>query len=56
MIHVMKKDIIKQEYNSKCCRWRLGFALKVTFEQDLTEVREQAAWIIQENVTLEKVI
>lgn len=50
-----KWNWVRQD-SSKGWRWRLGFALKVTFEQDQTEAREWAIWIIRENVMLEKVI
>lgn len=56
MICGMKENKIKQERIIVSVQQRLGFALKVTFEEYLTEAREHAIWIIWENVMLEKVV
>lgn len=56
MICGMKKNKIKQEKTIGSVRQRLGFVLKVTFEQYLMQAQEQAIWIIWENIMLEKVM
>lgn len=52
----MKENKARDD-DRKCWRHRvLGFGLKVAVEQDLTVARDQATWVIWEQVMLEKVV